>query len=199
MHTNRTRAVVGALALLAALSACSADAPTTPSRLAPSAAAVHAATASNGQSDVGRDLATVRAATARFHRVDAAVAAGYVSTHECVAIPGAGMGVHYVHGPRIGDPALDPSEPEVLVYEPQADGSLALVAAEFMIPRAMWDAMHPGTRPALFGRELEDGPMDSYALHVWAWKHNAAGTFAPFNPAVRCPTTGNPGAHAAHG
>ncbi len=26
-----------------------------------------------------------------------------------------------------------------------------------------------------------------YDLHVWAWKHNPAGLFAPFNPKVSRP------------
>jgi hypothetical protein len=45
----------------------------------------------------------------------------------------------------------------------------------------------------IFGRPL-DGPMEAhepgqpphYDLHVWIWKANPSGIFAPFNPKVSC-------------
>jgi hypothetical protein len=187
------------LALLAAAvtAACAGD-PATAPRPAAGAAPGHGTHAAHAKAEArperggaltlsGADLAAVRAATARYHRVEVALADGFEDTRHCVAVPGAGMGVHYVHGPRVADGALDPARPEVLVYEPQADGRMRLVAVEYMIPRPMWDASHPGARPALFGHAFEDGPMDSYTLHAWVWRHNADGAFAPFNPAVRCP------------
>jgi hypothetical protein len=183
MSTIRTIAL---LAVAATLAACADDATTT---TGPSLAA---------SASVQRSLAAARAATARYHDVSAALADGYVNTHECVAIPGAGMGVHFVNGARIGDPALDPAQPEVLVYEPQANGTYRLVALEYMIPRAMWDATSPGTRPVLFGHSFDEGPMDSYALHAWVWRENANGMFAHFNPKVSCPTVAGGGAHARH-
>ena len=200
MTASRTIALLATTALLAA---CGADAPTTPATPTGSARRSIAAgeagpQRSHGERDLGADLGAVRAATARYHRVDVAVADGYENTHQCVAVPGAGMGVHYVNGARVGDGVLDPSRPEVLVYEPQADGSLRLVAVEYMIPRPMWDAMHPGTHPALFGAAFEAGPMNSYALHAWVWRQNPAGTFAAFNPAVRCPGGAAAGEHAGH-
>ncbi len=145
-------------------------------------------------------LAAARAATARYHRAEVALAEGFENTQFCVAAPGAAMGVHYVHGARVGDGVLDPAHPEVLVYEPQADGTARLVAVEYMIPRPMWDAQHPGTRPTLFGQAFEDGPMNTYTLHAWVWRHNAAGMFAPMNPAVSCAAgAARPdAAHAGH-
>jgi hypothetical protein len=29
--------------------------------------------------------------------------------------------------------------------------------------------------------------LHHYDLHVWLWKHNPAGLFAPTNPNVKCP------------
>ena len=138
---------------------------------------------------LGAAPTAVRAATARYHRVDAE-ADGLANTLHCVATRVAGVGAHLVNGPRVADGAVDADRPEVLVYEPQRDGSMRLVAVEYMVPKPMWDAAHPGTRPTLFGRTFEDGPMDSYALHVWVWRHNADGMFAAFNPAVACPAGG---------
>lgn len=146
-----------------------------------------------GSASMNRMLATVRAATARFHDVAAAEAAGYVSTGECVALPGVGaMGIHYVNPPLMGDAGFDPARPEVLVYEPQADGSRRLVAAEFLVFRAPWDAAHAAA-PA-FGSQAFDqsfgaqahGLPDHYELHLWLWRHNPAGMFASWNSKVSC-------------
>ena len=47
-------------------------------------------------------------------------------------------------------------------------------------------------RPSLFGRPLlgpmihEPGTPVHYDVHVWLFKHNPRGVFAPFNPAARC-------------
>ena len=82
---------------------------------------------------------------------------------------------------------------DVEVYEPGPGGKLTLVAAEWFVP------LSPDvkTRPQLFGKPF-DGPMEGhhplmpgalhhYDLHVWLWKDNPAGMFAPTNPAVKCP------------
>lgn len=44
--------------------------------------------------------------------------------HECiVSLDDTGaMGLHYINGDLVGDIELDPATPEVLVYEPAADG-----------------------------------------------------------------------------
>lgn len=193
---RRTRLATAALAAVATLAAGACgddDHVTDPARGA--ADAILAAAPAAARSE----LAAVRAATARYHDVARAVADGYASTVECVAIPGAGMGVHYVNGALVADPALDPLRPEVLVYEPQAGGQMQLVAVEYMIPKAMWDARSPDARPTLFGATFEDGPMATYALHAWVWEGNARGVFAPFNPSVRCPAgAGAAAGHAGH-
>jgi hypothetical protein len=187
-------APVALAALVAAVSACAADTLTTPSAghhahaaVAAGAEAEPARLGGGSEAARGAALAAARAATARYHRVDAAEADGFANTVHCVATPVAGMGVHFVNGARVADGAIDAARPEVLVYEPQSDGGMRLVAVEYMVPKPMWDAAHPGTRPTLFGATFEDGPMNSYALHAWVWRHNADGMFAAFNPAVVCP------------
>jgi hypothetical protein len=177
--------------LLALAAACGDDEPTAP--ITPDAAIAGAPAAAQ------KDLAAARAATARYHDVARAAADGYQPMGDCVAIPGAAMGVHYVSMPLIADPALDPARPEVLVYEPQANGAMKLVAVEYMIPKAMWDPANPGKRPAMFGGvAFEDGPMDTYALHAWVWRANPQGVFVAFNSKASCPTTGNAGGHVGH-
>ncbi|HET6969048.1 MAG TPA: hypothetical protein VFI44_12245, partial [Ornithinibacter sp.] len=78
---------------------------------------------------VQAELAQVRAATARFHRVEVAEAAGYERgwvngsntriVAGCVSHPTAGaMGYHYFNADLMADHEVDALEPEVLVYAP---------------------------------------------------------------------------------
>ena len=93
------------------------------------------------------ELAAVRQATARFHDVDAAIAAGYQLGYVngagvriitgCVAHPTAGaMGYHYFSKQLIDDNVIDVLRPEGLVYSPGPDGKLQLAAVEYVVPGA---------------------------------------------------------------
>lgn len=138
--------------------------------------------------EMRRVVADVRAATARFHDVDAAIAAGYVPAGECAASPDGAMGFHYVNPAlvRPGAP-VDPAAPPMLTYGPSPSGELRLWSAEFFEPDVGQPVPMLGTRPF-------DGPMPGhepgmpthYDLHVWVGAHNPAGVFPPFNPAVSC-------------
>lgn len=137
----------------------------------------------------------VRDATARYRSLSAAMADGYVQATECVSSPTEGaMGVHYARLDLFGDGVSDPTQPELLVYEPTSYGSMRLVAAEYVIFAGLWDAAHPGVAPDWLGQSANyigfpnrfALPDAVYELHVWAWKDNPAGTFANFNPRVTC-------------
>ena len=150
------------------------------------------------------ELERARAALDKYQDPVVAVHDGYLSTIACVEYtkggegtmhyaPG-GMGVHLINLQLLG-PALDPTKPQVLIYEPDGD-RLRLAAAEWFVPVAVAGQK----RPTIFGQELQ-GPMEGhvplqpasfhhYDLHVWLWRHNPAGTFAPTNPAVKCPKRG---------
>jgi hypothetical protein len=129
-----------------------------------------------------KQLAQVRAATAKYHDVDEALLDGYVPVGGCVALPtGPAMGIHYVNIQKV-DGELDVREPEILVYAPETDGDLRLVAVEYMIPKVAT----PGV-PELYGRHFHDGPMDTWTLHAWVWRNNPAGMFEDFNSKVNCP------------
>lgn len=143
--------------------------------------------------DALRDLAKVRVATARFHDVAVAEAAGYVSTNYCVEVPGLGvMGIHYVNYALVGAAGVDVSAPEMLLYVTTNRGP-RLVGVEYMTVDSDQDLATDGDRPSLFGRGF-DGPMPGhgpgqpvhYDLHVWAWQASPAGVFDEFNPKVRC-------------
>lgn len=90
------------------------------------------------------ELARVKKATARFHRVEAAADAGYELGYVngsgvriitgCVAHPTAGaMGYHYFNRALMDDLSVDPLKPEALVYAPGPNGKLRLAAVECVV------------------------------------------------------------------
>ena len=144
-------------------------------------------------------LAAARAATARYRHLEVAQHAGYglltdAAGIACIDNPGVGaMGVHYVSGALVGDAAVEATTPEALVYEPQRNGRMRLVALEYVVFQSAWDATH-SSAPTLFGQTFMLNPANNrfglpafYSLHAWVWKANPAGTFAMWNPAVHCP------------
>jgi hypothetical protein len=147
------------------------------------------------------ELQKVREALDKYQDPVVAIHDGYFSTLGCVEYPkpgaagqvpyrAGGMGIHFFNVALMGK--LDPLKPQVLVYQP-VGGKLRLVAAEYFVPLSP----EVKERPQLFGHPF-DGPMEGhhplmphglthYDLHVWLWKKNPAGIFAPTNPDVRCP------------
>lgn len=135
-------------------------------------------------------LAAVRTQLAAFEDVAAAGAAGYERFGDCMRGPQGAQGIHYRNVGTITDPVLDPDAPELLMYEPRADGTLRLIGAEWIVFQHAWHDAGNAAAPALFGRELSlnttllDEPF--YALHLWVWQYNPLGLFANWNPLVRC-------------
>jgi hypothetical protein len=143
-----------------------------------------------GPAAQNRIYAAVRAATARYHQIDRALEDGYSLGSACVESPSGGMGYHYVRGDLM-DGVLEPTRPEALLYEPQRNGTLRLVAVEWIIVAALWagDGI-----PMLGSQPFDDHtapgssgpPFPHYQLHAWLWKHNPAGMHTQFNPNVNC-------------
>ena len=143
----------------------------------------------------GGDIADIRAATARYHDVALALRDGYVPVGPCDEAAGRGaMGSHYLHPGRAADTVVDARRPEVLLYEPQDDGSLRLIGVEYFVADADQDLATDDDRPSLLGHAF-DGPMLGhepgmpvhYDLHAWVWRHNPTGSFSIWNPRVSCP------------
>lgn len=200
---------------IAALAAASiaAGACTTPKAdAAVRVAAASTADTTSSAAKIASELETVRRATARYRDIKVAEADGYVRVSECVANPGVGaMGVHYANPSLMGftrrdgrvhaaDAKFDLVHPEILVYTPQPDGSLALGAVEYVTSKEAWGSDVP---PKLFGAPfnfMQDDPATPdvdegheftphYDLHVWLFVENPAGTLAQWNPAVKCPAS----------
>jgi len=165
------------------------------------------------------DLAAVRAATERYQDERVALAEGYVrdpggmcDTAEMMGRPAAlgAMGVHYFRpdllkitavAPRVAGTGThtDFSKPAILIYEPQADGSMKLVAVENLVFIKAWEAeghKEPPTFQGVAWDRMEDDPVTAvdeahmfephYDRHVWLFRDNPNGMFAPYNPKVSC-------------
>lgn len=153
------------------------------------------ALAGGGQSEVS----ALRQATATYHDIEAAKAAGYVTElpqteayggGTCVAdTAGSGaMGIHLVDtrpGGRL-DGTLEAANPEALLYEKRNDGSHKLTGVEYIVAG--------GAQPSLYGQLFADTNLARYGdpsanvwtLHAWVWKPNPRGMFDPWNSRVSC-------------
>jgi hypothetical protein len=121
-------------------------------------------------------LDEVRAATARFQKVEVALAEGYVrdptdmcDTASMMGRPKAlgGMGIHFFRPDLLGiaappNPRVDGNgthtdfrKPSILIYEPTADGSLELVAVENLVFEKSWKAAGNKGLPQFHGVEYD--------------------------------------------
>lgn len=173
------------------------------------------------------ELETVRAATEKYRDVKVAEAEGYLRDpfDHCITARDEGfprqlgeMGLHYFRPDLLGITATEPRvdgegthtdfrQPAVLIYEPQADGSLELVAIENLVFEKSWKATGATEAPSYYGNEyyhMVDNPRTEadeahlfqphHELHMWLYRDNPNGLFAQFNPNVTCE---HHGAHAA--
>jgi hypothetical protein len=133
---------------------------------------------------VDRSIVAIREATARFKAIDAAEAAGYKRVTDCVEHrPSGAMGYHLQNNSLL-DTTLELDHPEVLVYEKMPDGTFQLNGVEYLVPISAWKSPEP---PRIMGQALiKVDSVGIWFLHVWAWKPNPMGLFAPWNPDVKC-------------
>ncbi len=165
-------------------------------------------------------LEQMREATAKYRDVNVALAEGYVRDpfDLCDTAPMMGqpaelgaMGIHYVRmdllgitappNPRVNGTGvhLDFLQPAILIYEPQANGGLELVAVENLAFEAAWTAAGNSAPPSFHGvpfDHMRDDPSTEvdeahkfephFDRHVWLYRDNPRGVFASFNPNVSC-------------
>ncbi len=113
-------------------------------------------------------LASVRDSTAAYHDLQAAIDGGYsielpdVYGNTCIAnltdADDGAMGVHMVSLDRVLDAAIEATDPEVLVYERRNNGTLKLVAVEYVV----FDTGQPA--PRLFGVPFDHNDGSRYGL-----------------------------------
>lgn len=178
-------------------------------------------------------LAEVRALTDRFRDVEVALADGYIrdpgdicETADMMGRPAeqGAMGIHFfrpdllgIAGPpaaRVGGNGThtDFRKPAILIYEPQENGSLELVAVENLVFIDAWNASGQSAPPTFHGvpyDRMVDDPETTvdeahlfephYDRHVWIYRENPNGVFTSFNPAVTCVHHRGSTAHSAHG
>ena len=147
--------------------------------------------ASGARSSVESQLQQVKAATARYHSIQQAIADGYLPPPPggCIVSPAGAMGYHFENPALMEDATIDPLRPEMLLYERTPNGKFRLIGVEYYI-----QADQASTAPVLFGQRFQ-GPMPAhhpgmeahYDLHAWIWKENPSGLFAEWNPDVTCP------------
>jgi hypothetical protein len=151
--------------------------------------------------DAGQvELAEVRQVTAQFHRVEAAIEAGYELGYVngagnriitgCIGHPTAGaMGYHYFNKELVDDLVVDVLKPEALVYASRPNGTLKLVAVEWVVPGLGSNPPGVSEPPTVLGMEMHIlvPAVGFYIMHAWVWRHNPAGMFADWNPDVTCP------------
>jgi hypothetical protein len=143
--------------------------------------------------DPGALIKIVRESTLRFKDVRVAENEGYALMFGCVTGPDAGaMGLHYVNGQILSTNTLDPTKPQIVIYEPQPNGTLRLIGADFVVLADAWDKKNQGP-PQLMGQLFHYfeapnrfGLPAFYTLHVWAWKDNPNGAFVNWHPNVSC-------------
>lgn len=141
-----------------------------------------AAAAESGES---ADLASLRSMAAPFENIDAARAAGYTEqiTPCWYHSERGGQGIHIARQEWI-DGNVSLLEPELTMYEPQADGSMQFLAVEYIVPFAAWTQPEP---PVMLGQTfMRNEGLGLYVLHVWLGRENPSGIYADFNPAASC-------------
>ena len=166
-------------------------------------------------------LEEVRAIAEKYRDVNVARAEGYTTDNKCVTAAMLGhpaamgaMGLHFVRRDLLGLPPKpsppgsgkvrgtgthgDFRNPALLVYEPQPDGSLQLVAVENLVFESAWHQKSKAP-PTFHGRtwpRLRDDPRTKldeahgwephYEQHLWVFRDNPNGAYSPFNPRVTC-------------
>jgi hypothetical protein len=143
----------------------------------------------------GALLHVVREATAKYKDVSIAEADAYHLMFGCVSGPDSGgMGLHYVNMALVKKGEVDATKPQIVIYEPQLDGHLKLIGADFLVLADQWDKDHPEDGPPQLMGQLfhyfespnRFGLPAFYTLHVWAWKPNPNGAFVNWHPDVSC-------------
>ena len=127
---------------------------------------------------VDRELDDVRTATTQFATIEAALDAGYVD----IDVVMQNMGHHYLNADLL-DATFEVDRPEILVYAPDAGGTMRLVAVEYAVPLALSE-----NAPAGFTSDDDvwdrNETFELWTLHAWVHLDNPDGVFTAHNRTV---------------
>lgn len=171
MHTHRVLLLASAT-----LFACSAPETVDPGASGHDHSTSVVGKAAQPNAAVNAQLAAARAATARYQKLETALADGFADIN--VFIPG--MGYHYLNLARL-DADFDAANPELLVYSREKNGRMRLVAIEYAVPTAL-ASQAPAGFPGSGDVWDENTTFALWTLHAWVWHNNPDGIFAPLNP-----------------
>jgi hypothetical protein len=130
-------------------------------------------------------IAQVRRTADPFRDLAAARAAGYNKQYPegCVQTAEGSQGFHFINEALVDD-RVELNTPELVMYEPKADGSMELIGVDYVIPFDSWTAAEP---PQVLNRPMmRNEPLKVWALHIWTHRDNPSGMFAAYNPAANC-------------
>ena len=123
----------------------------------------------------------LKAATSQYSNIDTATNDGLFDVSGYVP----NMGHHYLN-PILVDGTFDLLKPEVILYVPDANGDMQMVAVEYAIIPS--DPDNPGPPPEGFSGDLDEWHFNDmvgqWQLHVWTILENSDGVFATFNSAI---------------
>jgi len=163
-----------------------------------------------GRAQAGVD--EIRASVEKYRDVEVAIAAGYVRdpldtcerpSHLAQPAELGAMGIHYLRLDALGidengvrldvkGTHTDFTDPAVLIYEPQEDGSLELVGVENIVSAESWRAAGNSRAPTFngmpfhhFAEDPSRSTAEYYDLHIWL-RDSPDGTFSQYNRAVSC-------------
>ena len=127
------------------------------------------------------EVEQVMAATSKYADFSVAEAEGLIDVSGYVP----NMGHHYLN-PTLSDGTFELEKPEIILYAPDADSNMQMIAIEYSIVPA--DPANPGSPPEGFTGDQDEWHFNEmigqWQLHVWTVMENPDGLFAPFNPAM---------------
>ena len=183
LTARRPMRIAFATIAAALVAACASD--TTPTASAPHSAHANASASATLTAEQLQGVASVRRATNAFQSLANAQAAGYTMQYPagCAQSPVGVQGFHYLN-PGLVDGEIELLRPELVMYEPQPDGSLQLIGVDYVVPFTEWTDDSP---PTLLGVPfMRNEGLGVWALHIWAWRPNPIGMFAMWNPNASC-------------
>jgi hypothetical protein len=167
-----------AIALAGCRSSEDPTAPATPVTAAVSALQHHGSEQQPLDRLSAKELEQVKRATARYHDLRHAIADGYVDIDVTIK----NMGRHFLKDSLL-DAKFEAERPELLVYSPDANGRMALVAVEYAVPLSL-SATAPEGFQGTGDEWFADQQFQLWTLHAWVWKQNSDGVFNATNSHV---------------